>query len=176
MNSIYPLLPGTGTVLGHPEVGGTRRISFSIVGTLRSTLSPVLTNELRYGIAPGGNSIFREEISPALFSQWKGFVPAIGYVTNPYRACQPVAAQHACHHPYRQPHLGKSSHILAFGGSYTQTKSWQQTVGSSLFPTATFGISTTDPINTAARRSSIPSTSRIAPPPTAPTRPPCTPC
>ena len=85
MNSIYPLLPGTGTVLGHPEVGGTRRISFSIVGTLRSTFSPTLTNEARYGIAPGGNSIFREEISPALFSQWKGYVPAIGYVTDPYR-------------------------------------------------------------------------------------------
>src|SRR5262249_34418271 len=82
VNSIYPLLPGTGSVLGHPEVGGTRRISFSIQGTLRSTFSPTITNELRYGVAPGGGSIFRDEITPPLFGQWKGYVPAIGYVQN----------------------------------------------------------------------------------------------
>src|SRR5215831_19330356 len=86
VNAIYPLLPGTGTVLGHPESGGTRRISFSIVGTLRSTLTAHLTNEARYGVAPGGNSIFREEISPALFSQWKGYAPTMNYVTSPFRA------------------------------------------------------------------------------------------
>ena len=39
VNSIYPLLPGTGTVLGSPDSGGIRRYAFSINGTLRSTLT-----------------------------------------------------------------------------------------------------------------------------------------
>src|SRR5206468_2664263 len=125
VNSIFPLLPGTGTVLGHPEVGGTRRISFSIVGTLRSSLTANLTNEARYGIAPGGNSIFREEISPALFSQWNGYVPTLNYLTSPQRA----SSQSRRHTPITTftDNLSwlKSSHLLNFGGSYTQTNSWQ---------------------------------------------------
>ena len=48
VNSIFPVLPGTGTVLGNPDSGGTRRNSFSIVGALRSTLTPRLTSEVRF--------------------------------------------------------------------------------------------------------------------------------
>src|SRR5206468_8745769 len=115
VNSIYPLLPGTGTVLGHPEVGGTRRISFSIVGTLRSAFSANLTNEARYGIAPGGNSIFREEISPSLFSQWKGFVPSIGYVQVPYRASSQSRRNTPVTTFTDNLTYARSRHILAFG-------------------------------------------------------------
>src|SRR5262249_35597120 len=129
VNSIYPLFPGTGTVLGHPEVGGTRRISFSIVGTLRSAFSPTITNEARYGIAPGGNSIFREEISPSLFSQWKGFVPNIGYVQVPYRASSQSRRNPPVTTFTDNLTWVRNSHILNFGGSFTETKSWQQNVG-----------------------------------------------
>src|SRR5205823_12013473 len=144
---IYPLLPGTGTVLGHPEVGGTRRISFSIGGSLRSAFSANLTNELRYGVAPGGNSIFREEISPSLFSQWKGFVPSIGYVQNPYRASSQSRRNTPVSTLSDNLTWARWGHILNFGGNYTQVKSWQQSVGSAVFSTATFAISATDPVN-----------------------------
>ena len=147
VNSIFPLLPGTGTVLGHPESGGTRRISFSIVGTVRSTLSATLTNEARYGIAPGGNSIFREEISPPLFSQWKGYAPTLNYVTSPFRASSQSRRNTPVATFADNLTWIKSSHLLNIGGTYTRTKSWQQSVGTPLFPTVNFANSTTDPVN-----------------------------
>ncbi|HJZ99435.1 MAG TPA: TonB-dependent receptor [Candidatus Solibacter sp.] len=147
VNSIYPLLPGTGTVLGHPEVGGTRRISFSIVGTVRSTLSANLTNEARYGVAPGGNSIFREEISPALFSQWRGYVPTLNYVTSPFRASSQSRRNTPVTTFTDNLTWSKSSHLLNIGGTYTRIKSWQQNVGGSIFSTVNFANATTDPVN-----------------------------
>lgn len=151
VNAIYPLLPGTGSVLGHPEVGGTRRISFSIVGTLRSTLSPSLTNEARYGAGPGGNSIFREEISPSLFSQWKGYVPQLAvnaYFQNPYRTSGQSRRNTPTTTLADNLSWSRASHLFNFGGSFTQISSWQQTVGSPLFPIAIFGNATNDPVNT----------------------------
>src|SRR5262249_61066664 len=73
VNSIYPVLPGTGTVLGHPESGGTRRISYSVVGALNSILTPRLTSEIRLGVSPAGISIFREEVTPRLFQEGVGY-------------------------------------------------------------------------------------------------------
>ena len=150
VNSIYPLWPGTGTVLGRPEIGGTRRISFSLMNTLRSTLTPRLTNELRFGVGPGGNSIFREEISPALFSQWKGYVPSIGYVQNPYRASSQSRRNTPTMTISDNLSWGKSAHLLNFGFSFTQIKSWQQSLGNAVFQSATFGVAANDPINTGA--------------------------
>src|SRR6185503_10475206 len=127
---------------------GTRRISFSIVGTLRSAFSPTLTNEARYGLAPGGNSIFREEISPSLFSQWRGYVPNIGYVQVPYRASSQSRRNTPVTTFTDNLTWVRGSHVLNFGGSYTQTKSWQQNVAGSVFPTVTFAVAANDPVNT----------------------------
>jgi hypothetical protein len=148
VNNIFPILPGTGTVLGHPESGGTRRISFSIVGTLRSTLTAHLTNEARYGVAPGGNSIFREEITPALFSQWKGYAPTLNYVTSPFRASSQSRRNTPVTTLTDNLTWIKSSHLLNIGGTYTRVQSWQSSVGGSLFPTVNLANSTTDPVNT----------------------------
>jgi hypothetical protein len=152
VNSIYPLLPGTGTVLGSPQVGGTRRISFSIVGTLRSTFGASVTNELRYGVAPGGNSIFREEISPSLFSQWKGFVPTLNYVQNPYRASSQSRRNTPVTTLTDNLTWAKSNHVLNFGGTFSKVSSWQQSDGAAVFSSVTFantttGVPTNDPIN-----------------------------
>ena len=68
-------------------------------------------------------------------------------MTNPYRASSQSRRNTPVTTLTDNLTWAKSHHILAFGGSYTQTKSWQQTVGSSVFSTVTFGISTTDPIN-----------------------------
>ncbi len=155
-NSIYPLLPGTGSVLGHPEVGGTRRISFSFVNTLRSTLTPQLTNEARLGIGPGGNSIFREEISPPLFSQWKGYAPTLPissssttqYFNNPFRTATQSRRNTPATTVTDNLTWVRSSHLLNFGGSYTEIKSFQQTLNSAVFPSVSFAMATNDPANT----------------------------
>jgi hypothetical protein len=155
VNSIYPLLPGTGSVLGHPEIGGTRRISFSLVNTLRSTLTPRLTNEARFGVGPGGNSIFREEISPALFNQWRGYVLALGsttaanaFVQNPYRTSSQSRRNTPTNTFTDNLSWSKSSHLLNFGGSYIQIKSWQENVAGAVFPVITLAMATNDPANT----------------------------
>jgi hypothetical protein len=72
VNSIVPFLPGTGTVLGTEPNAGARQIKFTGSVALRSQLAPSLTSEVRFGLA-GGNSLFREEITPQLFSQWNGY-------------------------------------------------------------------------------------------------------
>src|SRR5262249_48433860 len=151
VNSIFPLLPGTGSVLGHPEVGGTRRISFSVVGTLRSTLRPTLTNEARWGTGPGGNSIFREEISPALFGEFRGyallFTGTTGYFANPQRTSSQSRRNTPTMTFSDNLTWMKSSHLLNFGGSLTQIKSWQQSLNSAVFPTLTFNTAANDPVS-----------------------------
>jgi hypothetical protein len=148
VNSIFPLLPGTGTVLGNPDSGGTRRNSFSIVGALRSTLTPRLTSEVRFGVAPAGISIFREEIVPKLFEQWRGFAPTLNYVQSPFRS----SSQSRRHTPAWTASgnltWAQSAHLWNFGGSWTQVNSWQQSLGSAVFPAISFAMATGDPANT----------------------------
>ncbi|MGH9719258.1 MAG: carboxypeptidase regulatory-like domain-containing protein, partial [Bryobacteraceae bacterium] len=150
VNAIYPVLPGTGTVLGHPESGGTRRNSYGIVGALRSTLSPRLTSEIRFGVAPAGISLFREEIVPKLFEQWRGYATTLNYVQNPFRS----SSQSRRHTPAWTGNANltwlQSSHLWNIGGSWTQVNSWQQSVGSAVFPAISFAMAANDPANTGA--------------------------
>ncbi|MEK7409647.1 MAG: carboxypeptidase-like regulatory domain-containing protein [Acidobacteriota bacterium] len=148
VNGIYPVLPGAGTVLGHPDSGGIRRNAFSIVGALRSTLSPRLTSELRFGMSGGGNSLFREQIVPALFTQWRGYAPTLNYVQSPFRA----SGQSRRHTPVWTGNTNltwaRPSHLLNFGGSFTQVDSWQQSIGSQVVPGISFAMAANDPANT----------------------------
>jgi hypothetical protein len=157
VNSIFPLLPGTGTVLGHPESGGTRRISYSVVGALNSILTPHLTSEVRFGVAPAGISIFREEVSPRLFEQWRGYginfndtANTVGWIQSPHRGNTP--SQSRRHTPVSTLSLdlawSRNSHLWNFGGTLSTIKSWQETLGSAVFPLAQFSIATNDPANT----------------------------
>ncbi len=151
VNAIYPLLPGTGTVLGSDPVGGTRRMSYSGVIALRSTLTPRLTSEIRAGVGPAGNSIFREEIVPALFNRWRGYgLTFNNFAQNPHR----TNSQSRRNTPVRNVAVNESwartSHLINFGGSFTQVNSWQSSAGSALFPTISFSIAGNDPVNTGA--------------------------
>ena len=72
--------PGTGAVIGAdnliPSQGGVR---YAVAGALRSSITPRLTNELRFGINRAV-TIFRGEVSSAaLFSEWKGYCPTLGF-------------------------------------------------------------------------------------------------
>jgi hypothetical protein len=151
VNSIFPVLPGTGTVLGHPESGGIRRYAFSIEGALRSTLSSHLTNEARFGNSGGGTGLFREQIAPALFSQWNGYGTSYNnYLQNPYRSTTASRRNTPLWQATDNATFVKGSHLVSFGGSFTQVNSWQSTSGTAVVPTVTFGTATNDPVNTGA--------------------------
>ena len=79
-----PIFPGTGNVLNGTEFGNQGGIAFSAVTALRSTLTPRLTSEIRFGII-GGTVIFNNGINPSDFAQWNGYAPTLNFVTNPYR-------------------------------------------------------------------------------------------
>ncbi len=148
VNGIFPVLPGTGTVLGLPDSGGIRRKSFGLVGALRSTISPRLTSEVRFGVSPGGTSLFREEIVAKLFEQWRGYAPTLNYIQSPFRA----SGQSRRHTPVWIGNVNlswsKDSHLWNFGGSWTQVNSWQQSIGSALVPGISFAMAANDPANT----------------------------
>ncbi|MGH7461367.1 MAG: TonB-dependent receptor domain-containing protein, partial [Longimicrobiales bacterium] len=152
VNSIFPLLPGTGTVLGHPDSGGTRRNSYGVVGALRSTLTPRMTSEVRFGVGPAGISLFREEIVPRLFEQWRGYAFTFGdpqaYVQNPQRA----SSQSRRHTPVYTGNANltwsRASHLWNLGGTWSLVKSWQQSLGSAVFPSVTLAMAANDPANT----------------------------
>ncbi|MGH9672342.1 MAG: carboxypeptidase regulatory-like domain-containing protein, partial [Bryobacteraceae bacterium] len=84
LNNNIPILPGTGIVLGAEAIGGQGGNNFATVVALRSTLSPRLTSELRFGLT-GGTVVFNDGVSPADFAPWGGVAPQFGFATNPYR-------------------------------------------------------------------------------------------
>ena len=50
-----------------------------VAGALRSSITPSLTNELRFGLNRAV-TIFRGEVaSPTLFAEWKGYCPTLGF-------------------------------------------------------------------------------------------------
>ncbi|MBL8229228.1 MAG: carboxypeptidase regulatory-like domain-containing protein [Bryobacterales bacterium] len=154
VNGIIPFLPGTGTVLGTEPNAGVRQIKFTGAMALRSVLTSRLTSELRFGLG-GGNSLFREEITPNLFSQWNGHailwsLPAstTAYLTTPYNG----STTSRRNSPVKQASLNltnvRNSHVLNFGGSFTQINLFQENLGTQVTPTMRFQVATNDPINT----------------------------
>ncbi len=88
-----PVFPGTGNVINGTEFGNQGGIAFSAVAALRSTLTPRLVSELRFGIVVG-TVIFNNGINPGDFAQFGGYGPIFSstncnagtaYVTCPYR-------------------------------------------------------------------------------------------
>ncbi len=153
-----PVFPGTGDVLNGAEFGNQGGIAFSAVGALRSTLTPRLTSEIRFGLT-GGTVIFDNGINPSDFSQWKGFAPIFGssctagnagnYVTCPYR----VTGQSRRNTPLKQGNVNltyaQGSHLWNFGGSFTQVNIWTTaSSGAPFVPSIAFSLAANDPINT----------------------------
>ncbi len=147
VNNVIPIYPGTGTVLGSPVSGGIRRKTFSAVTAVRSTLSPRLTSEVRFGFGGAGTSLFSGEIVPSLFNRWAGYAPVYNYVTNPYtdrtqsRRHTPVWTGNA------NLSWSRDTHLLNFGGTFTHVTSWVQNSGTQDTPTITFAMAANDPSN-----------------------------
>ncbi len=150
VNGQLPVVPQTGVVLGQPPTGSIVRNVFSGALALRSTLTPNLINEVRGTLGQGGNVLFSGEMSPGLFAPWRGFAFSFPFTSNP----QTRQSQSRRHTPvwtfYDTLTWSKGSHSWTFGGAFTHIKSYQESYGSQLIPTATLGIATGDPVNTGA--------------------------
>ncbi len=145
-----PIFPGTGNVLNGKELGNQGGIAFSAVAALRSTLSPRITSELRFGLT-GGTVIFNNGIAPEDFAQWNGYAPTFNYTTSPFR----TTGQTRRNTPVKQGNANmtwsRSAHLLNFGMSFTQVNTWSAGVTSTAFvPTVSFALATGDPANTGA--------------------------
>ena len=156
-----PIAPGTGNVLNGTEYGNQGGIAFSAVAALRSTITPRLVSEIRFGLV-GGTVVFNNGINPGDFDQWRGYAPTFGttaanYVTNPYRTTGQTTPQHAAPAGQRQPHL---LHVRALAQFRRQLHPAQHL----------------DHLRSTARRSSPPSRSARPPAtPSSPARPTCSP-
>ncbi len=150
VNGVLPIYPGTGSVLGSPASGGIRRKTFSAVTAVRSTLSPRLTTEVRFGFGGAGTSLFSDEIVPSLFNRWGGYAPVFNYTTNPYTR----RTQSRRHTPVWTGNANltwsRDTHLLNFGGTFSHVTSWVQSTSTQVIPTITFSMAANDPANTGA--------------------------
>jgi hypothetical protein len=152
LNGTTAILPGTGTVLGSPALEGQQGIYFSGVFALRSVITPSLTNELTAGLV-GGTSTLGSGLSTASYGLWNGYQTAYsGYITNPYNGSYTGFAPRNAPVKTINDNATKAwgSHLLAFGGDFTQVNYWQAAANSSLLQTITFGQAAGDPDNTGA--------------------------
>jgi hypothetical protein len=101
--------------------------------------------------------MFRDQISTTnLFQQWRGYSPTFGLTanTNYLTGVAATAGSSRRKSPVKEIHDDlawvKGSHLLAFGGSFTQINFWQQTLNTNTIPSIFFGLATNDPINTGA--------------------------
>jgi hypothetical protein len=150
VNGQLPVVPGTGVVLGQEPTGSIRRGVFSSAIALRSTLSSNLVNEVRGTLGQGGTVLFSGEMSPGLFSQWRGYAFSFPFTSNP----QTRQTQSRRHTPvwtfYDNLTWNTGNHSWGFGAAFTHIKSFQESFGAQLIPTAILGIASGDPINTGA--------------------------
>jgi hypothetical protein len=151
-----PIFPGTGNVLNSANgvYGNQGGIAFQAVTAWRSTLTPNLTSEVRFGLN-GGTVIFNNGISAADFGQWRGYAPIFGsstsalYATDPYR----TTGQSRRNTPLKQGNANLTwshgEHLLNFGFSFTQVNSWTTaTTGAPFVPSVAFAVAANDPVNT----------------------------
>ena len=138
---------------GFPGTGNQHSKRYTVQGTLRSTLSSKLVNELRIGRS-GGATLFSPEISPAQFegtpvADMGGFNLDINGdflgITNPHTGPGYSAREAGTRIAENTLNWLKGSHSVQIGASYTNAVVWienQQHV-----PTITFGVDTNDPAN-----------------------------
>ncbi len=139
LNGVDPAFPG------FPNGGsqGSNRHSGAIA--LRSTLSPTMVNEARFGIS-GGTTLFSAEVNRAQFTgplaNQGGFNLGIGVaaanITSATVSTAPSRDQNLLRQFQDNLTLSRGSHNLNLGGSFTQVRSWF--LGQTVVPGITLGI------------------------------------
>ncbi len=155
INGIIPIFPGSGTVLGSATNAGQREAFWTGSTAVRSAWSPQWTSEIRFGMS-SGNVLFSDSINASLFAPWRGYAPNFGFVTRPYN----TASFSRRNDPLRQltgsVSWTRSSHLINFGGSYSQINEWIQGVSVQQIPGISFGVTSNDPINSLFNTTNFP--------------------
>lgn len=144
INGVLPAFPGSGTVLGSKVVAGQREAFWTGSTSLRSTWSSTLTSEIRYGMG-SGNVLFFNDVSPDLFTPWRGYAPVFGYVTNPYSANTLSRRNNPVKQFTGTVSWVKGSHLVNMGGSYSRISEYTQSLNTQIIPRVTFGMTSNDP-------------------------------
>ncbi len=144
LNGVDPAFPG------FPNFASQVSNRFSNVTALRSTLTPTLVNEARFGLV-GGTVKFFPEIGVEDFTgpiaNQQGFNLGIGAagITGATVATSPSSRNAPVWYFTDTVSWTKGAHSMSFGGSYTRVNFWG--VGQTMVPGISFGIDTSDPAN-----------------------------
>jgi len=143
LNSVDPAFPGFpnfGTYVSHRFVGG---------GAVRSTLTPTVVNEARFGLS-GGTSLFRPELSPGVFSgslaDQGGFALGLSVagINNAYTTNSASRRNTPTQVIEDTLNWVRGAHSLSFGGTYSNIGMWVWSAARAV-PTITFGVNSNDP-------------------------------
>lgn len=152
LNSVDPAFPG------FPNVGGQFSNRFTEGITLRSTFTPTLVNEARFGLT-GGTVVFFPQINSGQFTNQAGFslgISAAGISnatvsTGPQRRNSPVF-DYADNVSW-----SRGAHNLSFGGQFTQIGLFNQ--NQTVVPSITFGLASGDPAQSLFNATNFPGAS-----------------
>jgi hypothetical protein len=141
LNSGDPRYPG------FPSISGYLGNRYSDSAALRSTLTPRLVNEFRFG-TQGGDGLFGPDVNPSMFSgpvaNMGGFSWTLTGVTGSVVSSSPSRRTPPVQQIDDTISWNKGSHSVSLGASFTNTGNW--TWGQSLLPSLGFGVdSTNDP-------------------------------
>jgi hypothetical protein len=146
INAVIPVFPGSGTVLGSKVNAGQREAFWTGSTALRSTWTPRLTSEIRFGMS-SGNVLFFNDVGPSLFAPWRGYAPNMaGFVTVPYNANTFSRRNDPVGQLQGSLTWVHGSHLVNVGGSASQIGEWQASWSTQAIPRVSFGVQSTDPI------------------------------
>ena len=145
INGVIPVFPGSGTVLGSKVNAGQREAFWTGSTALRSAWNSYWTSEIRFGMS-SGNVLFFNDVTPNLFSPWRGFAPNMaGYVTVPYNASSFSRRNNPIKQLTGSATWLHGSHLVNMGGSFSQINEWTSSDGTQVIPRVSFGVQSTDP-------------------------------
>jgi hypothetical protein len=153
LNSVVPMYPGTGTIVGTNIATGQHSNRFMGTIGLRSQITSHITNEFHAGLMGGTTVWYDGAGSAASYAPWKGYIPLFtGFTTNP-SGVVPTGAEdpQRRNSPVKQFSDSvswlKGAHVISFGGDFSQINLWAQTQSTESLPQITFGINTGDPVH-----------------------------
>lgn len=149
LNGIVPIFPGSGAVLFSNVNTGQRSNRFDGTLSLRSVITPHMTNELRGGLN-GGTVLFFDAIAPGMFAPWRGFYPSFASPGTALSTVTTTVSPQRRNAPVKN--IGDTvtmlhgSHQISVGGNFDQINLFQQITNRAQIPNIGFGIASNDPI------------------------------
>jgi Carboxypeptidase regulatory-like domain len=147
LNNVVAAFPGTGVTLGSSVNTGQNSNRFAGTLSLRSQFGSHVTNEWRGGLN-GGTVLFFPDVAPGMFTPWRGYRPIFGatYISGVTTATSSQRRNAPVKNIADNVSVMRGSHLLSFGGEFTQVNSWQLIASNDTMPTITFNAVTGDPV------------------------------